>query len=109
MLTSIENKRLSGLPQSRCTQVTTWDDVTWSYSSVQKSKRPHRGTQIPRKAIEVECPIYAQGLSMPLDGTSSGGKRYGAGERHLFPGSFQKSSVVVGRCGQSTISLRLRF
>ena len=23
-----------------------WNDVTWSYSSAQKSKRPHPGTQI---------------------------------------------------------------
>ena len=23
-----------------------WDDMTWSHSSMQKSKRPHPGTQI---------------------------------------------------------------
>jgi len=31
-------------------------------------------------------------ISMPLDGTSSGGKCYGAGRRRLSPGSFQKGS-----------------
>ena len=42
-------------------------------------------------------PIYVQSrllvlISMPFDGASSGGKRYGAGQRHIFPGSFQKGS-----------------
>ena len=27
-------------------QTSTWDDVAWSHSSAQKSKRPHPGTQI---------------------------------------------------------------
>ena len=32
-------------------------------------------------------------ISMPFDGASSGGKCYGAGQRHLSPGdSFQKGS-----------------
>ena len=31
-------------------------------------------------------------ISMPFGGASSGGKRYGAGQRQLSPGSFQKGS-----------------
>ena len=27
-------------------QMSTWHDVTWSHSSLQKSKRPHPGTQV---------------------------------------------------------------
>ena len=47
-------------------QTSTWDDVTWSYSSVQKKTNvptlgPRLLVRFPRvgKAIEVKCPTYA--------------------------------------------------
>ena len=40
-------------------------------------------------------------ISMPFDGASSGGKRYGAGQRHLSPGSFQNGSENRERTDKS--------
>ena len=34
------------------TQKSTWDNVTWSHSPVQKSKFPHPGAQIPSQIPE---------------------------------------------------------
>ena len=49
-------------------QTSTWDDVTWSYSSVQKRKRPHPGTQILSQ--------------IPVDGEGNRGQM-----PHICPGS----------------------
>ena len=51
MFTSIKNSALKAMllqfQDGRCfsAQTSTWDNMTWSHSSMQKSKRPHPGTQ----------------------------------------------------------------
>ena len=49
---------------------------------------------------------------MPFDGASTGGKRYGAGQGHLSPGSFQKDSEnreMTEETWQSLLSLEIWF
>ena len=43
-------------------------------------------------------------ISMLFDGTSNGGKCYGAGQRRLSPGSFQKGSENRKSNGTSNIA-----
>ena len=48
-------------------------------------------------------------MSMPFDGASSGGKRYGAGQRRLSPGSFLKGSENLERTGKKWNQLQSRI
>ena len=44
-------------------------------------------------------------ISMPFDGTLNGGRCYGAGQRRLSPGSFQKGSEKQWNQQHSRISV----
>ena len=63
-----------GMEISFGAQTSTWDDMTWSHSSVQKNANvptlgPRFLVKFPRvgKAIEVKCPTYAQGPPLGLN------------------------------------------